>query len=134
MRFTNWTIEDVAKHNMKYGGHLKLIKSESPADDSVKAGEEGKLHKDIERELIRRRWLYIHSRMDMKTTTRKGVPDFQIYPPSSPAFFIEAKTRVGKLSNEQMGFKLIADLSGHTVYVCRCMREVKEALNKYEKI
>ena len=132
MRFRNWTIADVAKHNMKSGAHMKMVTEEKPADDAVKAGSEKKLHQDIERELLKMRWLYIHSRMDMKTTTQKGVPDFQIYPPSAPAFFIEAKTRVGKMSPEQMAFKFVADLSGHTVHVVRSMREAAEVFNKYK--
>ena len=134
MSFREWTIADVAKHNRKHGCHMSLAPAEKPADDAVPAGGEKALHIQIERELIRKRWLYIHSRMDMKTTTQKGVPDFQIYPPGAPAFFIEAKTRVGKLSPEQVAFKFVADLSGHTVHVCRSMREVKETIAKYEKL
>jgi len=131
--FRNWTITDVAAHNKKHGGHMSLVPVEKPADDAVPAGGEKNLHQQIEAELNNRRWLFIHSRMDMRTTVAKGVPDFQIYPPGAPAFFIEAKTRTGKLSPEQMAFKFVADLSGHTVYVCRSIREVKETFEKYEK-
>jgi hypothetical protein len=66
--------------------------------------------------------------MDKAATTAKGVPDFQIYPPNAKALFIECKTRLGKLTPEQAGFKLAAELSGYRYEVVRSMKDFFEVI------
>lgn len=128
MSFRHWSIADCAKHNAR----VALVPLEPPAADAVPAGEEWKLHDYIGQQLRQMRWLFIHSRMDKRTTTDKGVPDFQIYPPQSKAFFIECKTKTGKLSPEQMAFKTVADLLGHPYHLVRSRREADEVFNQYK--
>lgn len=48
-------------------------------------------------------WLVVHSRMDRKTTTAKGVSDFVILTPKSVGF-VEAKRKGNKPTKEQLAF------------------------------
>lgn len=80
-------------------------------DPMAYLGKESDLHDQIEAELKRRRWYYVHSRTDRKTTQAKGCPDFIIatgaeatsggYKRSPRTYWIEVKKRGGKLSPEQ---------------------------------
>ena len=73
-----------------------------PVQDTRKAAaSERDLHDEIEAELKRRSWYYVHSRMDRATTTQKGVTDFIIAAPGGVSFWIEAKRMGGKLTPEQ---------------------------------
>lgn len=51
----------------------------SEAQHKWQKGEERKMHELFEQDLIRRRWPYIHSRMDRKPTIREGWPDFTVF-------------------------------------------------------
>lgn len=62
---------------------------------------EGDLHDKVESELKRRRWFYVHSRLDKPTTNQVGAPDFIIAAPNGKVFWIELKKHGGKLSKEQ---------------------------------
>ena len=83
----------------------KITAGEIPAFE----GLESKLHEKIEQELIRRRWYYVRSRMDKKSTQPKGVPDFIIASPAKEynpnqypfTFWIEVKRKGSKLTKEQ---------------------------------
>ena len=75
----------------------KITAGEIPAFD----GLESKLHEKIEQELIRRRWYYVHSRMDKKSTQAKGIVDFVIAAPNGVTYWCEIKRKGGKLSLEQ---------------------------------
>ncbi len=62
---------------------------------------ESDLHKSIEAELRRKRWFFCHSRMDKRTTTQLGMPDFIVAAPDGKTYWIEAKRKGNKLSKEQ---------------------------------
>jgi len=83
-----------AKQRASIDAALGTVKPSTPPLES-------ELHKDIEAELKRRRWYFCNSRMDRKTTTQLGVPDFVIAAPDGVTFWIEAKRKNGKLSPEQ---------------------------------
>lgn len=87
-------------------------------------GLESELHKAIEAELKRRRWYYVHSRMDKRTTTQLGVTDFIVAIPAPAGtkpktLWCEAKRKGGKLTKEQNITRHILLAAGHwheTVY------------------
>ena len=87
---------------------------------------EGDLHEKIEAECRRRGWCYVHSRMDRRTTTACGVPDFVVYGDGGRMWTFEAKSRSGKLSTEQRGFMAMAERLGHRIHVVRSLREFLE--------
>jgi hypothetical protein len=64
---------------------------------------ESKLHDHILEYVHSRGWLAVHSRMDRRTTTAKGVSDFIIITPKT-VYFIECKRKGGKLTKEQQAF------------------------------
>lgn len=85
-------------------------------------GPEGDLHDKIIAECQRRRWYFVHSRMDKKSSQAKGVPDFiiaanLIHPPQQRTFWIECKRKEGKLTPEQTVTKHILIALGHR-YAC----------------
>ncbi len=116
MRFSQ---ADVDAFNRKH----RPPQVEKVSDDAIAAGTEKDLHSQIESDLRGRRWLYVHSRTDQKTTTAKGVPDFICFPPNGKGFFVEVKTRVGKLTPEQQAFKFVAELSGYRYEIVRSFKE-----------
>ena len=61
---------------------------------------------------------YIHSRTDKASTTAKGTPDFALFL-RGKAILVECKTRTGKLTPEQLAWKVVAELQGFTVHIVR---------------
>lgn len=91
--------------------------------------DEGDLHEQIERELKRRGLYYVHSRMDMRTTTAKGVPDFIVAARQGVTLWIEAKTAKGKLRTEQIGAQQWLEAFGHKARVVRSFQEFLNLIN-----
>lgn len=87
---------------------------------------ESELHEQIIQECRRRLWPFVHSRMDKKTRTKKGVPDFVICADRGRTIWIEAKGPETKISPEQRIFIAMAKKLGTIVHVCRSMDQVME--------
>jgi hypothetical protein len=77
---------------------------------------ESELHDDILSDCKNRGWLVVHSRMDMRTTTAVGVPDFVIMGDRGRVWWIECKSCGGKLTPEQQAFHAMAKNLGHEVH------------------
>lgn len=102
------------------------------SDGEPFSGRESELHRQIEEELKRRRWFYVHSRTDKRTTQQLGIPDFIIARPSRlvhrgggsdtelpDTLWIEVKKKGNKLTPEQTITKHVLTALGHnysTVY------------------
>lgn len=71
-------------------------------------------------------WIYFHGSMAHKAMRTPGEPDFTILANRGRVFFIECKTKIGKLSTEQLGLKQWAERLGHTIHVCRSAQEFFE--------
>ena len=84
---------------------------------------ESELHAQILAECKRRLWPVIHSRMDAKTTTFKGCPDFAVFADKGRTFLIECKTRKGKLTPEQIGWQMLIERNSHSYHVVRSFQE-----------
>lgn len=76
-------------------------------------GPESKLHEFIADDLRRRRWYFVHSRMDARTTTAKGVPDFICAAPGGLTCWLEIKRKGGKLTPEQTVVRHVLLALGH---------------------
>lgn len=83
------------------------------------------LHKLIWAELTRRGIVCIHSRMDRKSTTTKGLPDFCFVHDGTP-FAVEVKTVTGQLTREQ---KTTMDLMRKNGWCVAVVRTFDEFLN-----
>lgn len=81
--------------------------------------DEGALHEAILAECRRRLWPAVHSRMDMATSTALGTPDFCIAADGGLTFWVECKTKRGKLTPEQMGWRMLLEKRGHKYGVAR---------------
>ena len=98
--------------------------------------DESELHDQIMAECRRRGWLVINSRMDRPTTNGVGSPDFVIAgTKGSPegtqwpqVYFVEAKSRTGKLRPEQSAMIAQAARYGHTIHVVRSFDEFLKLL------
>lgn len=77
---------------------------------------EAKLHRQIIEELDRRVWGYVHSRMDKRTTNKRGVCDFIILADGGRTFLIECKLPGKKFSQDQLIFETLSRHNGHTVH------------------
>jgi len=101
---------------------------------------ESDLHADILNECKRRGWIAFHGSMAHSTFRTPGEPDFVILAdaalpftsdPAKPRIFlIEVKTRVGKLSPDQLAIHAWAAKLGHTVHVVRSFAEFLEVVAK----
>lgn len=83
---------------------------------------ESQLHQDIHDYCRSKGWAVIHSRMDCKTTTAKGVPDFIISMPGRVAF-VECKRKRNKPTPEQLAFLCHVRHHGHIAGVVYSMEE-----------
>ncbi len=75
-----------------------------------------------------KRWQYLHGAMSRRTFRTVGEPDFIILADAGRVFFVECKSKNGKLSEEQLAFKFHAELNGHKIYIVRSMEEFLEAV------
>lgn len=74
---------------------------------------ESDLHDQIAEYCRERGWYFVHSRMDRKTTTAKGVFDFCIAMPKGRVAWIELKRKGGKASMEQLATQVHLRHLGH---------------------
>ena len=87
---------------------------------------ESDLHEEIFDECRRRGWIALHGSMAERTCRTLGEPDFVILATGGRVFFVECKSRSGKLSPAQAALKHHAEKLGHAVHVVRSMEEFLE--------
>ena len=80
-------------------------------------GKEAELHQQIESWLKSKRFYYVHSRTDQRTTQAKGVVDFIVAMPGGKVAWVEIKRKGGKLSPEQVVVRHVLLALGHH-YAC----------------
>jgi hypothetical protein len=81
------------------------------------------LHEAILAACRLRGWICLHGAMIHRTFRPEGEWDFTILGDRARTFFIEAKSRDGKLTQEQAGLQRWAAKLGHTIHVVRSMKE-----------
>lgn len=93
------------------------------------AGESPELESHLHEQILEycrgRGHAVVHSRMDKKTTTDLGVPDFIISTPGR-VFFIEAKRKCRKATPQQLAFLAQVRKDGHP---CGVVYNYEEFLN-----
>lgn len=97
-----------------------------PAGDACE--DEAKLHQDILDWCAKcsPRWIVFRGSMAHKTYRTPGEPDMIVAADGGRTFYIECKTRTGKLSPAQQAIRAWADLLGHKVHVIRSLKEFIE--------
>ena len=87
------------------------------------------LHADILEHCKLKRWVVFHGSMAHRAMrTPLGEPDFCIAMPAGRVIWIEAKTKSGKLSQDQVVVHHCLKGLGHAVVVVRSMAEFLEAV------
>lgn len=86
------------------------------------------LHQQILDDCRLRNWIALHSRMDKRTTTTIGAPDFVVLADGGRVLLVECKARKEKLKPEQAALHAWADRLGHKVYTVRNFGEWLEVL------
>jgi hypothetical protein len=114
------TLRRLNPHLFCPGAQSGKLKSES---GNAAMGSERELHEKIFDECRRRGWIALHGSMAERTCRTLGEPDFTILADRGRVFFVECKSRIGKLSPTQAALKLHAEKLGHTVHVVRSMEE-----------
>lgn len=123
-----FTQAEVDRHNAKIAA-AKAGKSGIVATDHKPYdGQEGDIHDKIEEELHRRRWYYVHSRRDKKTTNQLGVTDFIIAKPDGVTLWVECKRKGAKLDVDQNIAKHCLLALGHRHFVVYSFEEFLEAI------
>jgi Holliday junction resolvase-like predicted endonuclease len=89
---------------------------------------ESELHEAVFDECRRRGWIALHGSMAERTCRTLGEPDFVILADGGRVFFVECKSRSGKLSPAQAALKHHAEKLGHTVHVVRSLVEFQKLL------
>jgi hypothetical protein len=85
--------------------------------------KESDLHAEIMEECKRRGWLSFHGSMAHRAMRTIGEPDFTVLADKGRVFFIEAKSKTGKLRPEQIGLAMMAERLGHKIHCVRSMAE-----------
>ena len=98
-------------------------------DGTTTPAAESDLHDKVEEYCRTRGWYYIHSRMDRKTTTRIGAPDFVIALATGRTLWLELKRRGGKPTTPQLAALAQLNHLGHTTLVSDNWHEVKAMLD-----
>lgn len=93
---------------------------------SATVERESELHQQIKAECNRRGWLCFSGAMHKRTWRTNGEPDFVIARDGSTVLWMEAKTRTGQLSEDQINVRDKMATLGHTVHVVRSFREFLE--------
>ncbi len=92
------------------------------------AAREASLHEEIFDACRQRGWIALHGSMAERSHRTLGEPDFTILADGGRVFFIECKSRQGKLSPAQAALKFHAEKLGHTIHVVRSLEEFSQLL------
>lgn len=110
------TQAEVDAHNLRVCPANKIP---VPADAVT---DESELHADIRAECRRRGWMCFGGDMSHRTRRVAGEPDFVIAA-YGRVYFVECKTRVGKLCAVQVAVAAALSRLGHTVHIVRSMSD-----------
>lgn len=100
----------------------------SPASDAVEAGGEVTLGNEVASWLAANGVAFVRGRTDIPSSVTPGSPDLVVAAPGK-ILLVELKTRVGKLSKEQVVWHHLARRAGHEVHVVRSMGEFMQLIN-----
>jgi hypothetical protein len=110
--------------------NLRQVSKAVPVDFGDACEVESKLHQDIREECGRRGWIVLTGSMAHRAMRTPGEFDFTILADAGRVFFVEAKTRTGKLTVEQAALKHWAENLGHTPAVVRSLAEFLEVIKE----
>lgn len=112
--------------------YLRRNADDAPIEKSDNANhceKESELHAQITADLKNRRWPFFHGSMAHRQMRTLGECDYTILASGGRVFFIECKTKTGKLSPEQLGLKMWAETLGHEIHTVRSFQEYLKVID-----
>lgn len=94
-----------------------------PARRDTSTDDEAELHNQISDWCKYRGWLCFHGSMAHRARRTPGEPDFIICTDDKRVLFVECKTKVGKLSQEQLAIQAWLKKLGHDYHIVRSLAE-----------
>lgn len=91
--------------------------------------DESQLHNDIKQHCKNKGWRYVNARMDKRSSIGEGICDFIIAADNGRVFWIECKSKTGKISLGQSTFIVWLLKLGHTVHVVTNMDQFLEIVS-----
>ena len=116
MAFTELQYQEMLSRTERNRGRVPLTASE-PVE------RESKLHDDIEQFCRNKGWYCHHARMDKKTTSAIGEPDFIIGAYGGRTLWIECKGRGGKPTLQQLAAIAQLKHNGHIAAIVYSFEE-----------
>ena len=107
----------IARGKSKGSDVIKMLRPDVPVE------REKDLHEFIFSDARSRGWIVLHGAMSERTARTPGEFDFILIATGGRTFFIECKTRKGKLSPQQLAMKVHAEMLGHKPAVVRSVKE-----------
>ncbi len=112
----------------QYLDYITRQRRASSGTNSESPDLEKELHQQIINECRRRVWPCFHGSMAHRTYRTPGEPDFIIAASGGRTFYVEAKTRMGKLTPDQRAINHWLCEHGHHYAVVRNFREFLELI------
>lgn len=78
------------------------------------------------------KWVYVHSRTDQPSSVSVGLPDFVIALPNGKTLWLECKAKGGKLTTEQLAWKLKLEMLKQHYACVYSFQEFVETVNQME--
>lgn len=92
--------------------------------------DEGELHSEIMSHCKMVGWICFHGTWGKLSRRTPGEPDFTILANMGRVFFIECKSKSGKLSTEQLGMKMWAEKLGHKIHIVYSLEDFVNVITK----
>jgi len=108
----------------------RLSKGKPEPSNGEPVGRERDLHDAIEADLKLRRFYYVHSRTDKRTTNQLGTPDFIIGCSDGIVIWMEVKKKGAKLSKEQSIARHCLLALGHHYFTVYCWQDYELAMKQ----
>lgn len=117
-----WTQSQVDAYNARMHGTARQPVPVDAVED------ESELHNNIIEHCKSKGWQYLHGSMAHRTFRTVGECDFVLMASEGRTFYVEVKTKTGKLSVDQQGFIAQARKNGHAVHVVRSFQDFLEVV------
>lgn len=127
---TPWTQSDLNAYQARQVARSMagLPTSMGDAPTPARVNKEDELHDAIESYCLSQGWLYVHSRMDKRSTNQCGTPDFIVALPGGVTLWCEVKRgKSTKLTIEQQAFGAWLTKLGHRTVVARSLEDFVRA-------
>lgn len=124
---------EVIAHNARVASK-KTVQVETIQTTKGMGQEESKLHEFIIEQCEKRGWIYLHGAMSKRTHRTLGEFDFCLLANRGRVFFLECKTKDGKLTADQETMKRHGEYLGHKMHVVRSQMQFLEIVDGKENL